>query len=272
MGNQDYGPPPSGDPVWRATQPPTPARDADTPLGVHAAPPMSAAMPTQYAQAYPGSYPTPYAVAPRGSATDKNWLGTASLVLSIVGVWVLGLIFGILGISAAKSGRANNRAMSIWGTSISVAWVLACVTAVVALSSAHVSIFGDRSPYSQLAVGDCIQKPLGWEDAGSDLRASQATKVSCDTRHWGQVYFRDTVSGSSYPGDAAVKARAEQLCSSATAAANIAPEHVDQVVISYIMPSAKSWVADNRSVICFASNKQHTLTSSWVVGPRVVRA
>ena len=143
---------------------------------------------------------------------------------------------------------------------------------VVILSAGNGSLFRDRVPYSELAVGDCVQKPPGGDDGGSDLKAVDVTRVSCAKHHWGQVYYLDVLGGADYPGDDAVLAKVEDLCFSDAAAANIVPEHVDQVMVSYIMPTADSWLADNRDVICFASDEQRTLTESWVVEPRVTKA
>lgn len=292
MGNQEYGPPPSGEPIWTGAQPPVRAQD---PMPPSAYPPGSlpvsaspAAYPPPYPPAYPAAYPQPYpqvypaayppayphAYPPQlgATGTDKNWMGTASLVLSLVGMWLLGLIFGILGINAAKNGRANNRAMSIWGVSISVVSVIVMVSVAAIFGLGNGSLFGDRVPYSELAVGDCIQKPPGWDDGGSANRVVDVTRVSCAKHHWGQVYYLDVLSGASYPGDDAVKTEVKDLCYSDAAAANIMPEHVDQVMVSYIMPTADSWLADNRHVICFASDEQRTLTESWVVEPRVTKA
>jgi hypothetical protein len=84
--------------------------------------------------AYPGAYPPPGAgypgayYAPYGGhdphASSKNSWAVASLILSIVGMTillftgvcsVLGVIFGHLGLKAAKDGLATNRGMAIGG-------------------------------------------------------------------------------------------------------------------------------------------------------------
>jgi len=288
MGNQEYGPPPSGEPIWTGAQPLAGERGPTPPsayppgsLPVSASPaaypqpyaaaypqPYAAAYPQPYAAAYPQPYPQVYPPQFGATGTDRNWMGTASLVLSLVGVWLLGLIFGILGINAAKSGRANNRAMSIWGVSISVVSVIVIVSMVVILSAGNRSLFGDRVSYSELAVGDCVQEPAGWVDGGSDLRAPDVTRVSCAKVHWGQVYYLDVLGGTDYPGDDAVQASVDDLCYSDAAAANVDPEHLDQVAVFYIMPTADSWLYGNRYVICLASDARHTLTESWVVVPK----
>jgi hypothetical protein len=199
-------------------------------------------------------------------------MGVASLVLSIVGMWLLGLIFGILGINAANKGRANNRTMSIWGVAVSVTWAIGMVVAVVVVGFTVGSIAANHVPFSGLAVGDCIQEPAGWVDGGSNLRTPDATRVSCDKQHWGQVYYLDVIGGTSYPGDAAVRASVEDMCYSDAAAANIDPAHLDQVAVFYILPTAESWVHGNRYVVCLASDAEHTLKESWVVAPKSTKA
>ena len=270
MGNQEYGPQPSGEPVWQAPPPQPQSDPVAYPLTSPVAYPP--AHPQPYLPPYLPPYPPPYPPQFGAAGTDKNWMGVASLVLSVVGMWLLGLIFGILGINAANKGRANNRAMSIWGVSVSVAWVMGTVVAVVVVGFAVGAIGENHVPYSGLAVGDCIQEPAGWVDGGSDLRTPDVTRVSCAKQHWGQVYYLDVLGGTDYPGDDAVQASAEDMCFSDAAAANVDPAHLDQVAVFYIMPTAESWVHGNRYVICLASDAQHTLTESWVAVPTPTQA
>ncbi len=61
--------------------------------------------------------------APRSKA--KNWLGITALITSFVCcLQVLGLIFGILGLRAAKRGEATNRGMSLFAVWWSAVWIL----------------------------------------------------------------------------------------------------------------------------------------------------
>ncbi|MEU7646019.1 DUF4190 domain-containing protein [Streptomyces huasconensis] len=80
----------------------------------------------------------------------RNGLGTAALVLGIIGVlcgllpilfWaagilaVLALVFGSIGIGRARDGQATNKGTAIWGTSLgAVAAVLAVIGLVISVS------------------------------------------------------------------------------------------------------------------------------------------
>jgi len=87
-------------------------------------PPQPQGHPQQYAQpqyAQPGYPPQYYAQpgAPR-NGTQKNWMGITSLVLSLVGLltWftaIAGIVFGHLGLAAARRGEADNRGVSLGG-------------------------------------------------------------------------------------------------------------------------------------------------------------
>lgn len=62
---------------------------------------------------------------PGGNAVPQNGLGTAALVLGIVGLtigWcaygipsILAIIFGAIGLKKANAGLATNRSVALWG-------------------------------------------------------------------------------------------------------------------------------------------------------------
>lgn len=108
------------------------------------------------APAYPASYPPPapgYPLQPGGFGTaPRNGLGTAALVLGIIGVvlcwipvtgWALGIlaiIFGGVGMGRAKSGEATNKSAAVAGLILGAValaiWVIVLVYVIVALGSA----------------------------------------------------------------------------------------------------------------------------------------
>lgn len=107
-----------------------------------------------------GQFPYPNAPAPGPAPRWKNGMGTASLVLGIlatafaflpiIGVvaWplgILGLIFGIVGLSRVKKGRADNKPIAIAGTICSALGLLICflwVGAIASTDPAHVTPLG----------------------------------------------------------------------------------------------------------------------------------
>ncbi|MDO5065445.1 MAG: hypothetical protein Q4E00_10745 [Actinomyces bowdenii] len=100
----------------------------------------SGAHPGHYAGAYPpGAHPRP---------DEMNWAGTASLVLaltsplisllpfiSLVGpiILVVSAVLGLIGMSAARNGRATNRGMGLAGLIISVGLIVLGVLVIITL-------------------------------------------------------------------------------------------------------------------------------------------
>ena len=68
---------------------------------------------------------TPEVAQPQGGPAPQNGLGTAALILGIVGLvigWcfygipsILAIIFGVLGVKKANQGLATNKSMAQWG-------------------------------------------------------------------------------------------------------------------------------------------------------------
>ncbi len=95
-----------------------------------------------------GLPPYPAAAVPRA---PRNGFGTTALVLGIIGAlfavipvigmiaWplvILGLIFGVLGIARARSGKADNRGVAISGTVLSAIGLIICIVWASAFSAA----------------------------------------------------------------------------------------------------------------------------------------
>jgi hypothetical protein len=92
------------------------------------APPPSAQAPAYSTAPYPPAPPTGYAHAANYDAanTSGNWMGIASLVLSLssvlFGITCLGgITFGHMGLSAANKGKADNRGLAPAG--VIIGWV-----------------------------------------------------------------------------------------------------------------------------------------------------
>ena len=85
----------------------------------------------------------PYAESPTGRG--KNGLGTAALVLGIIGLaggWflpgtgvaaLLAVIFGVIGIQRANRGEASNKTIALWGMWLGIAGIAISVFAWIAV-------------------------------------------------------------------------------------------------------------------------------------------
>ncbi len=97
------------------TTPPTDSANTGGTAPQYGAPPASLGE----AQVPPAHFGSPV-------STQKDWMGVTALVLSLAtlltGVtWIGGIIFGHLGLAAAKRGEASNRSMALAGALIG--WV-----------------------------------------------------------------------------------------------------------------------------------------------------
>ena len=50
--------------------------------------------------------------------TSKDWMGIVSLITSILGIYLVGIIFGHMGLKAYERGEATNRSLSMAGAVI----------------------------------------------------------------------------------------------------------------------------------------------------------
>lgn len=98
--------------------------------------------------------------APR---SDKNWLGITSLILSIVGVSLGGVIFGHLGLGAVKRGEASNRGIALAGTIIGwVGLALGVIAVVLAISFSLVAASTSEGDWTVEASSEATTE--GWWD------------------------------------------------------------------------------------------------------------
>ncbi len=151
QGSGAYQPEPMGNasPADPFTQQPSgqqPYGDAVPP-----APPAYGAAPPAYAQAPAYGQAPQYAAPgyPQGGyaapSYPKNWMGIVALVTSILGMSLVGVIFGHLGLSAAKKGEANNRGLSIAGLIIGYLGLLAAIIVTVVIIAGFVACGNDPS-------------------------------------------------------------------------------------------------------------------------------
>jgi hypothetical protein len=201
-----------------------------------------------------------------GATSEKNWMGIASLVLGLIGGGVLGAIFGGLGISAANKGRATNKTMATWGLVLNIVVPILLVGSFIGIGALSGAFNGDRVAFGDLEIGDCVEKPSGWNDEGEALDSDYLTKVECTEVHWGEVYAIDSLSSGPYPGDEGIIAPAEDICYSEEGTTRVRDEFFDEAYTYYVTPTSQSWSAGDRSVFCFVSNATNDASESWLYG------
>ncbi|WP_159450219.1 DUF4190 domain-containing protein [Demequina sp. NBRC 110056] len=155
-----------------APQPPQPAA---APQPQPAAPEPAAPQYAQPGYAQP-QYAQQYAPAPTGPqpGTEKNWMGITSLVLSLAGLFtgisvVGGIIFGHLGLSAAKRGEADNRGISLAGVITGYVllgmFIVGAIIAVIFFSAVVGGLISECAGDSPAEW--CTDTAAAWESAGS---------------------------------------------------------------------------------------------------------
>jgi hypothetical protein len=223
---------------------------------------------TQYAPP-PGWGPqtaSPYGVVAQEN-TNLNGFAVAALILGICGGLLLSVIFGIVALVQIKRNGGRGRGMAIAGLVLSGVWLLAIVIGVI-IAIAVAPATPDRDPTSgqvtgsgsvsltDLKAGDCIK-----EVTEDELRFALPV-VPCTEPHRTEVTSIETMSGDTYPGDAAVDETAGNLCTDA--AQRYAPTAVEagELDIFYFPPNRTGWSQGDRSVICLVDDPIGERTSS----------
>ena len=105
------------------------------------------------------------------------------------------IVFGILGLSAAKKGKATNRGMSIAGIVLGVVWIVLGIVASVAfiLFIAHTT----SSAMANAKVGDCY---VSTTENISSIDGAGFVFGSCDKAN-AEVYYVGTYDGTALPSD-----------------------------------------------------------------------
>lgn len=151
----------------------------------------------------------------------------------------------------------------------------ACALTVVVLLLAGCSAFDDDTETTSvfdLAPGDCVLAP---EKIEGEL--TQLSSVPCDQPHEMEVYANVTFpeaaassagTGSTFPGDAALKDFADGACAEEFAGYVGVDYRDSSLWFTYLVPSARSWEAEkDRTVVCLITTTGEQLTQS-VAGTR----
>ena len=103
--------------------------------------------------------------------------------------------------------------------------------------------------------GDCIEGAVTGE-------VSSLTAVPCSEPHGAEAYHAFDLPTGEYPGDEPVATAAEQGCIDAFEDF-VGKKYEDSVLeISPLTPTAESWEADDRQVLCFLRDPERPTTGS----------
>ena len=107
------------------------------------------------------------------------------------------------------------------------------------------------SPVFSLKTGDCFD-PQGQQSY---------TLVACDTPHQAEVFATFALTGTSWPGSAAVQHQASSGCASRLTG-YVNPQLAISLSSTYVYPDETAWQAGTRTVICEVRATSGQLTGS----------
>jgi hypothetical protein len=227
------------------------------------APPPPVANPYVAQPPVGGAYAAGYGQPPVTTVpTGINPFAIVSLVLSLCGGGLLGLIFGIVALVQTKRTGQRGRGMAIAGVVISSLYLVAIVVIVVigVATSASRNASGQIDDpgsisLTSLKAGDCIEQlPSGV--------TTSVDAVPCSKPHHAEVFAVFNLTASTYPGEEAVDTSSNTGCDSRLKTYSASAAADDAITVYYFAPTRQSWATGDRSVICIASDDTHLRTGS----------
>jgi hypothetical protein len=204
-------------------------------------------------------------------------MAIAAFVLGLLGVAILGVIFGIVALRRIGRTHQGGKGLAVAGIVLSVAWVAVAAVLVVVTGS----LFGAAAPTSPgvaaslspgassqsvdpftLTTGDCFDNPT--PTAGQTQTVTTVVQTSCTAPHNAQIFATFTVSGSrlSYPGDAKMHSLASNGCTSRVQPSLNGGKLTHSMSIRFLYPLQPAWLGGHRTISCIVYNPAPTLTSS----------
>jgi Septum formation len=113
-----------------------------------------------------------------------------------------------------------------------------------------VKITYKTSAVFKLKTGDCF-----------DPQGQSYTLIPCDSPHVAEVFATFPLAGGTWPGDAAVSAKANSGCASMLGS-YLNPQLAISLASTYVYPDATAWKAGARTVICEVRASSGDLTGS----------
>lgn len=107
-----------------------------------------------------------------------------------------------------------------------------------------------------LTVGDCI------DSAVPPRPAKTITVVDCAIEHDSEAFARVDLDEADFPGEDAVRSRAESECSAAFATFVGIDYEASSLDYGYYFPTAGSWAAGDRRILCLVLDPEGPVTGT----------
>ncbi|WP_183407024.1 DUF2510 domain-containing protein [Nocardioides marmorisolisilvae] len=220
------------------------------------------AVPPAAAPAFAPPMYSPY--APTGAyglpRPERDGFGIASLVLSIPGVLILSIPFGIIGLVRFKQRTRRGPVPAILGLAFSALWIGAVVILIVVGvghdvtrdATGAVTQSGKISP-ADLHEGDCVVLPRVVDGTFQNVEL-----VPCDQPHNGQVFTILNAPAGPYPGGTALRESSLDACRTALQEW-LGTDQTLLHVVSFF-PTELRWRLDDRRERCLAVDRDRDVT------------
>ncbi|WP_194924993.1 DUF4190 domain-containing protein [Catenulispora pinisilvae] len=273
--------PPQAWPGYGQQQPQPPyGQQPQPPYGQQPPQPPYGQQPPPYGQP-PGIPYGPYGYPPYGYGypkppTGTNGLAVAAMVLGICGFLfvtpILGLILGLVALSAVKKSGQRGRGMAISGVTLSSAWIVLFATLItvgILTKPASVQRDADGNVVSPGQVSvfdlhpkDCFTLPPGLIGS-TDGKTRTFKVVPCSTPHDSEAIGSFAAAETSYPGTAGLRSDGMSQCLKVLAGYEPDPASLpSSSLVQYIFPNQQAWDYGEHHVTCFIQFPSATLTKS----------
>lgn len=120
-------------------------------------------------------------------------------------------------------------------------------TVLCLVSHSTKDLVGSVEGYFVLEVGDCFNDGLA--DGAGDVLEPRA--IDCAQPHTAEVFHVATLPDGDFPGDAAVRDQAQELCLAQFAGYVGLPFEQSVLNASFLGPVEDTWAAGDREVVCY---------------------